>query len=200
MRHRTLILSAILLGLAGTCAATGVSLVPTGLLLGPCLRDWTSPSSYGTRSSPLATVDAAVGDGALRLCYGRPAMRGRTIYGGLVPWDSLWRMGANEPTRLYLSRPATVAGIPLEAGRYSLYLRPGPSQWLLFVNRSVRHWGNDLSLAVRSHDVGSAPVPVVALPEPVETLTVRRVAADSGRMVLAFDWERTRVVVKVSPR
>ncbi|MBK7922633.1 MAG: DUF2911 domain-containing protein [Gemmatimonadetes bacterium] len=200
MRHRTWIVSAIILGLVGTCAATGVSLVPASLMLGPCLRDWTSPSSYGARGSPLATVDAPLGDGALRLCYGRPSMRGRAIYGALVPWDSLWRMGANEPTRLYLSRPATVAGIPLEAGRYALYLRPGRGQWMLFVNRSVRHWGNDLSLGVRAHEVGSAPVPVLALPEPVETLTVRRVAADSGRMNLAFDWERTRVVLRVSPR
>ena len=86
--------------LLGTFVATGISLLPVSLALGPCLKDLTSPLSYRARVSPLGSVDLHAGAAMVRLCYGRPTMRGRTVFGGLVPYDSLWRMGANEPTRL----------------------------------------------------------------------------------------------------
>jgi hypothetical protein len=197
---RTLIVGAILLGVAGTCAATGVSLVPVSLALGPCLRDWTSPSSYRTRASPLATLDAAIGDGALRLCYGRPSMRSRTVFGQLVPWDTPWRLGANEPTRLYLNRPVRLAGIALEPGRYAIYVVPRPGAWQVYVSRSVLHWGNDISAGVRAREVGQATVPVMPLSQPVETLTVQPLPDGDGAVGLAIDWERTRVVLEVRPR
>ena len=177
---------------------SGTSLLPAGLVLGPCLPDWTSPNSYGRRASPLATVRWREGSVAGELCYGRPSRRGRPIYGALVPFDSLWRFGANEPTRLYLGAAATVAGIPLRAGRYSLYVRPGRSGWILFVSRSVLHWGNDISEAVRSREVGQAPLATEALPQPVETLTVSTAAAGDTTW-LRFDWETTRVALPIVP-
>jgi hypothetical protein len=172
--------------------ATGVSLVPVSVALGPCLRDLTSPSSYGTRASPLARVDARVGDGTVRVCHGRPGMRGRAVFGQLVPFDSLWRTGANEPTRLYTNRPIRLAGIPLAAGRYSLYSIPRPERWEIFVSRSILHWGNDLSSGVRAAEVGRAEVAAERLAAPVETLTIGA-RPDGNGAVLYLDWETTRI-------
>jgi hypothetical protein len=185
-------MGAVAVALVGVFVTTGVSLMPVSLALGPCLRDWTSPSSYHARTSALASVDAAVGGGSVRICYGRPAMRGRTVFGQLVPYDSLWRMGANEPTRLYTDQAIRFAGIPLQPGRYSLYSVPRADSWEVFVSRSTLHWGNDISPAVRAAEVGQAKVAVEALAVAVETLTVRA-EPDSDRVLLSLEWETTRV-------
>ena len=179
--------------IAGGFVATGISLVPTSLTLGPCLKDWSSPVSYRPRVSPLASVDLPVGSTAIRVCYGRPAMRGRTIFGGLVPFESLWRLGANEPTRLSTSGAISLAGIALPAGRYSLYTIPHAERWDIFVSRSTNHWGNDISVSVRSQEIGQASVPVEHLAAPVETLTVRTTEADA----VQFEWETTRVSLPI---
>lgn len=195
-RRLAAIITVALVGMVVLVVTTGTSLLPPALLLGPCLPDWTSPNSYGPRASPLATVRFSAGAVAGELCYGRPARRGRAIYGALVPFDTLWRLGANEPTRLYLKGAVSLAGIPLAAGRYSLYVRPGRDRWTLFVSRSVLHWGNDISAAVRAREVGHAPLTPQALVAPVETLSVS--AESSGDTAwLSFDWDSTRVSVPV---
>jgi hypothetical protein len=181
----------------GTFALTGTSLVPPSLALGPCLKDLTSGVSYRARVSPLATVDARAGSVAVRVCYGRPAARGRTVFGGIVPYGALWRMGANEPTRLYAARPISLAGIRLPAGRYSLYAIPQSDQWEVFVSRSTTHWGNDISEGVRKQEVGKAVVPVERLTAPVETLTIQFDTA-GGRPGLGVAWERTRILLPLA--
>jgi hypothetical protein len=199
MKHPILLAAGLGALIVGTCAVTGVSLVPTRAVLGPCLKDWTSPVSYHHRESPLASVRFQVADAKVELCYGRPAMRGRPVFGHLVPWDSLWRLGANEPTRLYTDRAISLAGIPLAPGRYSLYVAPHPGQWTLHVSRSILHWGNDISAAVRAKEVGQAVVPVEALAVPAETLTVSvEEHGNSDRVWLVFEWERTRVPLEVT--
>lgn len=185
--------------LAGTCAVSGTSLLPTRLALGPCLRDWTSPTSYQPRASPLATVRVPVGEGTVQLCYGRPAARGRPVFGGLVRYGDLWRTGANEPTRLYTDRPIAVGGVVLAPGRYSLYSRPDTSRWEVFFNRSTLHWGNDLSAPVLAQEIGHVTVPVERLAAAVETLTVRPEKVSRDGADLVFEWERTRVRLTLQP-
>jgi hypothetical protein len=190
--------AALVLALVALLVVSGTSLLPAGLVLGPCLPDWTSPNSYGPRASPLATLRWHAGSVSGELCYGRPSRRGRTIYGGLVPFDTLWRFGANEPTRLYLGGAARLAGIPLGPGRYSLYVRPASGTWTLFVSRSVLHWGNDISGAVRAREVGQAALAPEPLLQPVETLTVTATATGDTTW-LRFDWESTRVALPIVP-
>ena len=201
---------AIVAGVVALFLTTGTSLIPTSVALGPCLRDWTSLVSYHTRLSPLATADLSTGDplgrpypvtrlttgpAHLRLCYGRPSLRGRTVFGAVVPYGELWRTGANEPTRLYVDRPVALGSLQLAAGRYSLYSRPTPEQWEVFVTRSVLHWGNDISESVRAREVGSFTVPVTAITTPVESLTVSSQSGDSAQLIL--QWERTAVAIPV---
>jgi hypothetical protein len=194
-----LVATGLVLALGATFVVTGTSLVPPAFVLGPCLKDWTSPVSYRPRVSPMGRLRFRLRDAELQLCYGRPVRRDRTIFGGLVPWDSLWRLGANEPTRLSASKAVTLAGIPLPAGRYSVYAEPRPGAWTVYLSRSTLHWGNDISPAVRVREVGRATVPVEILPEPVESLTARiEDHGNSDRVALVFEWERTRVTLELA--
>lgn len=183
-----------LVAAAATVVVTGIALVPVSITLGPCLVDFTSPTTYAPRLSPLATVDIRLASGSARLCYGRPAARGRPIYGALIPHGEYWRFGANEPTRLYLNRSASLGGLQVPAGRYSLYAVPRPDRWTVHVTRSTIHWGNDISEAVRAKDLGSFEVTPEALPAPVETLTVHAEQRGDSTM-LHFDWAATRVTL-----
>jgi hypothetical protein len=187
----------LILGLTGITAfvLTGIMLVPTTLALGPCLRDFTSPF-WEERASPLASTTFEVGDGAVRVCYGRPSARKRAVFGGLIPYRQLWRTGANEPTRIYTNRTIELAGVRLVPGRYSLYAIPDTNQWRLFITESVTHWGNDLRTGARDKDVGVGIVPVDTTADYIETFTISaEPAGDSTLMVL--EWERTRVVAGV---
>ena len=183
-----------MLGVLIAFVATGTSLIPPSLLLSPCLKDFTSPLSYRARVSPLATVRVPVGQGTVQLCYGRPQMRGRQVFGGLVPFDTLWRIGANEPTRLSTTGVINLGSLRLLPGRYSLYSLPRPDHWTVYFTRSTRHWGNAISPAVRAEEVGSIEVPVEQLTAPVETLTIQSDGAG-----LAISWETTRIHLPLTP-
>ncbi len=195
VRRIVLSVVAVVALLAGSVAA--VYLLPTTVLLGPCLKDFTSPLSYRHRPSPLGSTTMRLGDGAVRVCYGRPSARSRRVFGGLVLFGQYWRVGANEPTRLYTSVPLRVAGVRVPAGRYSLYAVPGADSWEVAVNRSIFHWGTDFSESVLSREVGRGTVTREGLGQMVETLELRLepAAADSGS--LAVEWEQTRVVIPV---
>lgn len=200
MSRRTLLAIAGLIALlAGTCAVSGTAFVPVQLALGPCLKDWTSPSSYKPRVSPLATVRAPVGDGALELCYSRPIARGRRVFGGLVPYGTPWRLGANEPTRLYLDRAVLLGDVRLEPGRYSLYVTPDSAHWQFHVSRSVLHWGNDISAAVQAREVGRVTVPVAPLAQPVDSFTIRPEPGPGDGLRLVFEWEQTAAALELHP-
>jgi hypothetical protein len=150
------------------------------------------------RQSPYDSVAIDVGGGQAKICYGRPSLRGRTMIGGeAVPYDTLWRTGANEPTTLHLNVPATIAGILVQPGSYSLYTVPrAGAEWTLIVNRSTAQWGDEGSYTadVRAQEVGRAQLQAEALDSPVEQFTIR--PTDGG---LVMEWQTTRVLVPVEP-
>ncbi|MFT5143618.1 MAG: hypothetical protein ACI84D_002248 [Thalassolituus oleivorans] len=141
----------------GLYLAKGPYLFPTSVALGPCLMDWTSPSTWSPRASPMKTLDFTAGSVHGRVCYGSPETRGRRLFGpsGIVPPGRLWRMGANEPTRLFLDGPVMFGDLRLERGRYSIYAEPGTETWEVFATGSTWHWGNEISSEVRAQQVGS---------------------------------------------
>lgn len=73
--------------------------------------------------------------------YGRPKVKGREIWGGLVPYGKVWRTGADEATTVELAADARVEGEPLPAGRYALFTIPGESEWTVIFNRVADQWG-----------------------------------------------------------
>jgi hypothetical protein len=148
------------------------------------------------RASPYDSTTIDVGAGQARICYGRPSLRGRTMIGGeAVPYDTLWRTGANEPTTIHLNVAARIAGIEVEPGSYSLYTIPhdGP-EWTLIVNRSTSQWGieSDYTSEVRAQEVGRAQVMAEKTESPVEQFTIR--PAEGG---VFLEWQDSRVFVPI---
>jgi hypothetical protein len=202
--HRIL---ATWLGPAGAAVAVaGMAAVPIVLTaiqpggrLGvrlPCPKDWTSPGNWFLlRSSPMGSVRVMVEGHPVRICYGRPAARGRTMIGGpRVPFGRLWRTGANEPTTITSAHPLSVAGIPMGPGRASLYSIPGPESWEVILNRSTSQWGAESEYeGVRNQELGRAIVASERTAEFVERFVIR---PDPDGVVL--EWENTRVRLALS--
>jgi hypothetical protein len=151
------------------------------------------------RASPYDSTAVALGDASALVCYGRPSMRGRTVFGGLVPYDELWRTGANEPTIIHLPVAARIAGLAVEPGSYSLYTVPGQTEWTVIVNRSTQQWGieNQYTDAIRAQEVGRATVPSEQIGSPVETFVIRAEPQGSNAANLVLEWENTRVRIPV---
>ena len=151
------------------------------------------------RPSPLRMTEVTLGSGSGLLCYGAPSANGRDVMGSLVPFGAPWRIGANEATALHLDAPATVGGVALQPGSYSLYAVPGESEWRFFVNTSWERWGIPIDAGVRASEVGSFTAAPEPIPGMVETLTYRFEPASGGsggRIVL--EWENTRVAIPVA--
>jgi hypothetical protein len=151
------------------------------------------------RSSPYdSTVITVAGKRAL-ICYGRPSARGRTMIGGAaVPYGKLWRTGANEPTTLHIPFVATVAGVKVQPGSYSIYTIPGEKEWHVIVNRSTSQWGHEgrYTDEVKAQEVGHGIVPASKLQDHVEMFTIRSQPVQGGADLI-LEWEHTRVAVPI---
>ena len=93
---------------------------------------------------PLSPADSAVGNignATVKIRYSSPSVKGRTIWGGLVPYDKVWRAGANEATTIEFSKDVIVEGKPLKAGKYGFFAIPHAGNWVIIFNREPMQWG-----------------------------------------------------------
>lgn len=161
------------------------------------IEDWARRPNNGALG-PLSgrdTVRASVGGGQLSIDYGRPARRGRVIFGGIVPWDVVWRAGAGSATSLTTSIDLTIGGTPVPAGTYTLYALPSRSGWKLIINKrpppdADYHAEDDLARIDMSTEVLAAPV---------DRFTVG-VEPRGGDAVLVLEWDTTRASVPIVAR
>ncbi|MBS1785681.1 MAG: DUF2911 domain-containing protein [Acidobacteria bacterium] len=93
------------------------------------------------RQSPAASVSQELGLTKLEITYHRPAVKGRVIWGGLVPYGQVWRAGANEATTIAFTGPVKVAGHAVPAGTYALFAIPGKDRWTLILSKNAKQWG-----------------------------------------------------------
>lgn len=160
------------------------------------------PDNIGNRLSPYDSLLFTVGGEAAMLCYGRPSVRDRVVFGELVPYGELWRTGANEPTTLHISVPARIAGVAVEPGSYSIYTVPsedGP--WEVVVNASTSQWGHESRYPpVADQEVGRGTAPAERLEEPVETMTIQAEPMGERAAELVLEWENTRVRIPIERR
>lgn len=144
--------------------------------------------------SPKASFQQTVGLTEVMVSYSRPAMRGRTILGDLVPFGKLWRTGANANTTIQFSDAVIVGGKKLAAGTYALYTRPGSSMWeVFFYSKSdnsglPKEWDTDAVAAVL--EVKTTPLARTA---EYFTIAIDAMDYDSGSLRLA--WENTEVQI-----
>ena len=142
------------------------------------------------RVSPKGSVMQTVGLTDVTINYNRPGVKGRTIWGDLVPYDKVWRTGANEATTITFSRDVTINGQPLPAGTYSLHTVPGKGSWAVIFNRKAELWGSyDYDPAQDALRVDVKPV----AGSHVEWMTFSfpDVRTESAQVELA--WEKLRV-------
>lgn len=151
-------------------------------------------ASFGqapTVLSPHETTQGTVDGAALSITYGRPSMRGRKIFGGLVPFDRVWCPGADECTRLSTNRDLQFAGLKLKAGDYSLWTLPSEAEWTLTFNSDGHAFHTQRD---PRRDVGKITLQKQALSAPVQQLTFTIGPNPSGTGgILAMSWETTRV-------
>lgn len=167
-----------------------------------CITMNTDHLPLATRASPLDSLSFKVGTAEVKLCYGRPSAKGRTMIGGsAVPFGKLWRTGANEPTMIHTAGPIVVAGVALPAGSYSLYSIPGEGEWHIIPNRSITQWGHEsqYTAAVKAQEVGHGSATSAKMDGMVETLTFHTEPIAGGGVNLLLEWEHTRVTIPITP-
>ena len=145
--------------------------------------------------SPAQKITQVVGLTDVTLEYSRPGVKGRTIFGDLVPYDKVWRTGANANTKVTFSTDFTIDGKPLKKGTYALYTIPGKDTWDFILYSDASNWGNP-----RKWDETKVAAKVKAtpikMPVPIETFTISfdDLTNDSG--VIGVLWENVYVGLK----
>jgi len=147
------------------------------------------------RVSSNASVGQTIGLTEVQITYGRPSVRGRTIFGDLVPFDEIWRTGANEATTISFSTPVRIEGEPLETGTYAFFTIPGQDTWTLIFNNEPEQWG------AFNHDSSTDALRVQVEPESAPsqelmTFSFENVTDTSATGVLR--WSETRVPFEIS--
>ena len=144
--------------------------------------------------SPRDSAVADLGGAHLAVDYGRPFKRGRTVFGGIVPWGEVWRTGANAATGFTTTRDLEIGGAAVPAGKYTLWTLPTEAGWKLIVNRQTGQWGTEYDAA---QDLVRIDMQTRRLAEPVEKFTIRLEPAGSGG-VLRLQWDDTEAFVPVA--
>jgi hypothetical protein len=142
--------------------------------------------------SPRDSSVLVINDKRLLVNYGRPSMRGRKIMGGVVPYDVVWRTGANAATSFVTQTDIIMSGVKITKGSYTLYTLPSSKQWKLIMNKQTGQWGTVYN---QKFDLARIPLNRKMLKQPVEkfTITLERTSEKSGVMKLA--WEKTQLSV-----
>ena len=145
--------------------------------------------------SPLSKVEQVVGLTDVTLEYSRPAMRGRTIFGDLVPYGTVWRTGANANTKITFSDNVTVDGQELKKGTYAIFAIPNETSWEVIFYSDSNNWGapqkwDDSKVAAKT------TAKVEAMPMKIESFTITFDDLQTGSAVIGFLWENVYVGVK----
>jgi len=144
------------------------------------------------RTSPLAIITAHYKNTYLKITYGQPQKNNREIFGKLVPYDQVWRTGANEATELTITNDILVNGTTLKAGTYSLFTIPGKEKWTIIFNSDLGLWG--AYNYNTKMDVLRLDVPVKSIPENIiyEPFTIR-VDQKTNTAELFLLWDNIQV-------
>jgi len=155
----------------------------------------TAPKLEMPAASPAAKLEQRVGVTDVVVTYNRPSVKGRKVFGELVPFGEVWRTGANTATSISFSTDVTFGGSAVPAGKYALYTIPGETEWTVILSKVTGQWG------AYQYDAKDDLLRVTAKPaqlnDPVETFEIGLGDLRDGSATLNLAWERTRVSVKL---
>jgi hypothetical protein len=145
------------------------------------------------RPSPPAHASCALSSGKMiTVDYSSPRARGRVVYGGLVPYGQVWRLGANEATTFVTNTDLTAAGKDVPAGSYTIFAIPDQTRWTLIISKKTGEWG--IPYPGESYELARVEMKSSKLPSPVEALTISFDQTNDG-CTMNVDWENTRASV-----
>ncbi len=148
-----------------------------------------------SQASPAATAVGKVGDANITITYNSPSVKGRQIWGGLVPFDKVWRAGANQATIFMTDKDIKVGGKALPAGKYSLYALVGEKEWTIIFNSQTGQWGINRDGST-TEDPTKDVIRVTVKPKKSDTMNERLVynINDKG---FVLSWENLDVPVSI---
>jgi hypothetical protein len=167
-----------------------------------CVASWIPSSACGqdksSRPSPPAKAKCQLEGGKkIAVDYSSPRVKGRKIYGDLVPFGEVWRAGANEATKLVSDADLSVAGTTVPAGSYTIFTIPNTDKWTLVISKKTGEWGTAYPGA--KEDLARIDMKVSKLPSLVENFTIAFDHAGGG-CTLRMDWETTRASVDIAKK
>ncbi|MBZ5574374.1 MAG: DUF2911 domain-containing protein [Acidobacteriia bacterium] len=148
------------------------------------------------RPSPAAQAQCNLSGGkSITVDYSSPRMKGRKIFGDLVPYGQVWRTGANEATTFVTTANLTVGGTSVPAGSYTIFTVPNQSKWTLIINKKTGEWG--IPYKYESDELGRVDMKASSTSAPVENFTIAFDQAGSA-CTLKMSWENTQASVQVA--
>jgi hypothetical protein len=158
---------------------------------------WEAKETQGGNVKSLSVQDssrAQIGNSILTVYYGRPLLRGRTLLGDLIPYDRVWRTGANAATQFTTSAPIKLAGMQVPAGSYTLFTAPHTNGVDLIVNKQTGEWGTEYN---RSLNLGIARMIDEVATAPVEEFTISILPGDNRHGTLLLEWGTFRWIAPI---
>ena len=178
-----------------TSSATSAPVQPVKV---PALDKSPMDMAYFPADYPiLKTQNKATVAPVARVVYSRPQKDNRVIFGQLVEYNKVWRLGANEATEIEFFKDVTIAGKKITKGRYTLYAIPTETKWTLILNKDTDTWG--AFVYDEKKDVLRTMVPVQILPEPVEAFSMNFNKTDKG-MDLFIAWDTVSVNLPITAK
>ncbi len=132
----------------------------------------------------------------IRVTYSRPAKGDREVFGKLVPYDKVWRTGANESAEIKFYQDVDLNGQKVKAGSYSLFTIPGEKEWTIILNSDLDYWG--AYKYNEKHDVLRVKGTVTALPESLENFSIQFESKGDKKGVMKLGWDKTAAEVPFS--
>lgn len=172
-------------------------LLTLALLLGVSLTTLSvkAQGDKSKRPSPPATATGKIGSATVTINYSSPSVKGRKIWGDLVPYDKAWRAGANEATVFETDKNITVEGKALPAGKYSLFVIPGEKEWQFIFNSETGQWGIKRT-GEANYDPAKTVLTVRAKPKKSSTMNERLMYDVTGKGFV-LKWEAVEVPVMI---
>ena len=147
--------------------------------------------------SPFSKISQAIGLGEVTVEYSRPSMKGRKVYGELVPFGKAWRTGANASTKVTFSEDVMLEGNEVPAGTYSLYTIPGESEWTVMLHKDMRLLMGD-RYTQDEEQARFTITPMNDFPMSVETFTIGFDNVKPNSAEMAMYWENTRAAITIT--